>query len=500
MPQAIPINTPTLIQEPGLQPIFVYHSWPTILAEKKQLDEFCWVDLAHVVMLVEHGTIPRDAGKDLIRVIQQIRIGGEAELELDPSKEGVFYQIEARLACELGEYVAGFMHTARSRIDQRATIGRLFYREPLLETMRAVERLQQVLITCARKHATTVFPYHTHMQQSQPGTYGHYLMAQATKFQQDFDRCQSAYQRLNLSPLGTVGRNGTSLRINRQRTAELLAFDGCVENSLMGKDADWAADVMAALSFIMSHLNMVACDLQLWSSNEFAFCQLPDGFCERSSLFPQKRNPVTLETIKLAAGSSVAWLTGALATARGLGTGDHSLYGIPADMQQAIATTTKMLELAGLAILSVRLNETRIGEVLADSWSTTTRLGETLISQNKLSVRQGYAVVADLVSTCRNKGIRRSEVTPEMVTQSAQCMLGRPLSITQDDLRQSLDPYRFVANCISEGSVGPVQVEKLIQDGDKTRASHSAWLRQREDRIADAQRQLDKAALAILSK
>ena len=480
-------------------PFQIYHSWPSQKQECKQFADFCWIDLAHVVMLVEQGTVSLSVGQKLLPALQDIRDNGYSRLPIDPYKESLLYQVEGALGAKLGDHVAGALHTARSRIDQRATVSRMYYRNLLLDVMEHIIRFQDALITAAKNNTGKILPYHTHMQQAQPGDFGHYLISFAAKLQEDFERCQDAYHRVNRNPLGTVGRSGTGLNINRDRTSELLAFDSPVQHSLLGKDADFAADIISALSFVMYHLNDFATDLHLWSSNEFGFVQLPDSFCGTSSIFPQKRNPVTLETIKLAAGPSVAWLTSALATFRGAGTGDHRVHGVPSHLDQALDTTADMLTLAGLIASAVEVNDDRVSEVLADSWSTTSNLADSLMQNHGLSIRQSHGVVAQLVRMCRESDIGRAEITPNLLNEASLLCQGREVNMSYEELHLALDPEAFVSTRVSAGSVGPAEVQNLIECSEDMVFENIGWVDRRRGQFTEAKCKLDGAIQGILS-
>ncbi|OAA60637.1 Argininosuccinate lyase [Cordyceps fumosorosea ARSEF 2679] len=479
-------------------PFQVYHSWPSQKSECKQFDDFCWIDLAHVVMLVEQKTVDRAVGQKLLPALQEIRAQGYNRLPIDPFKESLLYQVESALGQKLGDHVAGALHTARSRIDQRATVSRMYYRRMLLQVMDHICQFQERIVEAAQEHASQIIPYHTHMQQAQPGNFAHYLLSFAAKLQEDFERCQEAYARVNRSPLGTVGRSGTGLRIDRERTARLLGFDGCVRHSLLGKDADFAGDVLAALSFVMCHLNDFATDLHLWSSNEFGFVRLPDAFCGTSSVFPQKRNPVTLEAIKLAAGPSVAWLTSALATFRGAGTGDHRARGVPAHLDHALETTADMLALAGLVAAAVRVDEERVAEVLAASWSTTSNLADFLMQHRGLSIRQAHGVVARLVRACREEGLERVQVTPAMLEEASLVSLGEPVQVSEEELHEALDPESFVKTRTSAGSVGPAEVEGLTELAQDMLSDNRRWVMECRSKHLRAETMLTEAISAVL--
>lgn len=475
-----------------------YYLWPAQKQEFKQFLDFCWIDLAHVVMLVEEGTLAESTGRKLLPVLQTIRDQGCSNLPIDPDKESLLFQVESALAKKLGDDIAGSLHTARSRIDQRATAGRMYYRIALLSVMDRLHDLQEDLLSAAMKYSSQIIPYYTHMQQAQPGNFGHYLLAFVSKFQEDLERCRGAFRQVNRNPLGTVGRSGTGIQINRKRTTELLGFDEQVYNSLLGRDADYSADIVAALSFVMYHLNDLATDLHIWSTNEFGFIQLPETYCATSSIFPHKRNPVTLETIKCAAGPSVTWLTSTLATFRGEGTGDHKVHGAPSFLDQAAETTTNMLILAGKIVGAVEVKQERINQVLAESWSTTNNLADNLMQNHHLSIRQAHQVVARVVKTCRDSGIPRSGLTPGLLQTASRDVLGKEISMTPDELRMTLDPEEFVKTRISAGGVGPLEVQKMITAGEKTLSENRKWARQKREQFSVAQLALDEAVARIL--
>ena len=48
---------------------------------------------------------------------------------------------------------------------------------------------------------------------------------------------------------------------------------------------------MSACAILATHLSRLAEDLVLWSSEEFAFVRLSEGYATGSSIMPQKRNP-----------------------------------------------------------------------------------------------------------------------------------------------------------------------------------------------------------------
>ncbi|MEI9973237.1 MAG: lyase family protein [Ignavibacteriota bacterium] len=58
---------------------------------------------------------------------------------------------------------------------------------------------------------------------------------------------------------------------------------------------DYLLESVSATSVLLAGLGRFVQDQLLWSSAEFNYLRLGDGFVQSSSIMPQKRNPVALE-------------------------------------------------------------------------------------------------------------------------------------------------------------------------------------------------------------
>lgn len=475
-----------------------FYQLPGLQRERRQFDEFSRIDLAHAVMLVEQGIITPAVGQQILPVLLEIRERGFDKLDIDPGRGSLLFQIEAFLASRVGEDVAGALHTARSRIDQSATAKRLYKRDGLLRVMGRILDLTDVLIGVATHHGATIMPSYTHMQQAQPGSFGHYVLSFVSRLEMDFDRCAEVLGRVNLSPLGAVGLSGTSWPINRERTAALLGFDGLVYNSKLAREAYYAAEIAACLSFIMSDLNDLATDLHVWSSNEFALVELDDSYCSTSSIFPQKKNPVTLETIKGAAGPAVTWFTAALATFRGEGTGDQQIRSVGL-LDAAFDTVANMLELSAGIMSTLKVHEQRMSSLLDASWSTSSNLADVLVQRHGVSFRQAHHVVGRIVRISMAEGIERRDVSPEIVNRAALETIGKELKISDGDLRLALDPREFVRSRVSAGGPGPQEIARMTAAAVAAQTRQRAVIAGRLQQIADAELLLEQAVRHVLA-
>ena len=168
--------------------------------------------LAHVAMLGEAGILPGEDVANLTDGLRRILAEAEAdEFGFVDGDEDVHSAVERRLVELIGE-VGGKLHTGRSRNDQVALDLRLYLRRA------SSARAEQIGAPCPdawpiwrNSNADVVVPVFTHLQQAQPISFGHHLLAHAWSLLRDRDRILGCMARLDVSPLGAGAAGGSSL-------------------------------------------------------------------------------------------------------------------------------------------------------------------------------------------------------------------------------------------------------------------------------------------------
>ena len=255
--------------------------------------------IAHATMLGKVGILSAQEVQDIVAGLEGIRediVAGRFEWSV--SLEDVHMNIESELTRRIG-MTGKKLHTGRSRNDQVATDIRLYVRDEIDSICATLHRLQLALLDIAEREADTIMPGFTHLQTAQPITFGHHMMAWFEMLERDHGRLRDCRARLNYSPLGAAALAGTSYPIEREYTAQLLGFTAATRNSLDSvSDRDFAIELAAAASLIMTHLSRFSEELVLWTSSQFDFVDLPDRFCTGSSIMPQKKNPDVPELVR----------------------------------------------------------------------------------------------------------------------------------------------------------------------------------------------------------
>jgi argininosuccinate lyase len=276
--------------------------------------------IAHATMLAEVGILTQAGSRhDHHRPKDRARRNRDKQtFTFSRSLEDIHMNVESRLKEMIGD-AAGRLHTARSRNDQVATDFRLYVRDAIDTLLAQVKTLQLALVKRAEEEVATIMPGFTHLQNAQPVTFGHHLLAYVEMLGRDYGRFEDARKRLNESPLGSAALAGTPYPIDRDMTARALGFDRPTANSLDAvSDRDFILETLGAASLCAMHLSRFAEELVIWSSSQFGFVKLSDKFTTGSSIMPQKRNPDAAELIRAKVGRIMGALTSLLIVMKGL--------------------------------------------------------------------------------------------------------------------------------------------------------------------------------------
>ena len=457
------------------------------------------VNLAHTVMLSEVGVITRDEARQILGAVRAWQRAGRAAFQVDPGRGDILPNTELHVLDALGDYVGGKMHTGRSRGDFYVALSRLKYRPRVLALLQAALAFRQALLDIAAEHVTTLMPGHSHLQHAQPVTLAHHLLGFVHMLERDYDRLQAAWERLNVSPMGLGILSTSPYPLDRPRTARLLGFEGLIRNGRDLIDRDYAAELAADAAILMMHVNKLATDLYLWSTQEFGVVRVPDEDAMTSSIMPQKANPVILEQILAEAGKVQGDLAGVLATLKG--TSAHNVEAANADGPaiRALESTTWTLAVFGPCLRRLEFDRELLARRAGEHWAQATDLADALVREAGLSFRQAHHVVGRLVGNCLSEGIPPAGVTPAMFEQAAEQTLGRKVGLTPDALKAALDPWHAVELRTMLGGPAPGAVRPLLDEALRQLETDAAGLAATEARLAETDRELEQAVEAILA-
>jgi len=407
------------------------------------------VDRAHVVMLTEQDIIDDSDASPILEALDDIEDAGHGSL---PDGEDVHEAIETAVIERVGPE-GGRMHTARSRNDEVATCIRYRLRADLLESIQTILDARDQLLAVASDHTDTVMPGYTHLQPAQPTTVAHWLCSYESALARDSGRLLDAYDRVNQSPLGGAAFAGTPFDIDRERTAELLGFDGLVENAMDGASArDFLVETTAAIAGLGMTLSGLAEDMVIFASK--GYVELAVEYSSTSSIMPQKKNPDTLELVRGRTGDATAGLNGLLTTLKGLPRAyNRDLQRAGRHAWDSIDSVTEATGVAVGAVATADWPAATLETAAADGFATATGVAD-LLARSGVPFRTAHEVVA-------HAGELADDPDFDVLDDAAQEVLEEPLAtyVDREEIEQALDPAESVAMRDSRGGPAPDAVE-----------------------------------------
>ncbi|MGB0907641.1 MAG: argininosuccinate lyase [Maricaulaceae bacterium] len=411
---------------------------------------------AHAAMLAAQGIITAadhkaiDAG--LTEILAEIENG---TFPFSRELEDIHLNVESRLKDKIGE-AAGRLHTGRSRNDQVATDFRLWVRDHLDQFDVQLATLQTALLDQAAINTDTIMPGFTHLQNAQPVTFGHHMLAYLEMFTRDRSRFADARARMNESPLGAAALAGTPYPINRDMTAEALGFERPMANSLDAVSArDFALEALSAASICATHLSRLAEEIVIWTSAQFQFVKLTDAFTTGSSIMPQKRNPDAAELVRAKVGRIMGALTTLMIVMKGLP------LAYSKDMQEDKepvfdAFEALSLGLAAMAgmVADMTPNKDRLAEAAGAAYSTATDLADWLVRELDMPFRNAHHVTGTIVALAESQG-KTLDALSLTDMQSVEPRI-------TDNVYSVLSPLASASSRTSYGGTAPSEVAKQV--------------------------------------
>lgn len=412
--------------------------------------------IAHATMLAHQGIISAEDKDKIVHgldtILSEIESGA---FEFSRRLEDIHMNIEARLAALIGS-AAGRLHTARSRNDQVALDFRLWVKEELQKSERALTALIGAFLERAEEHAETVMPGFTHLQTAQPVTFGHHCMAYVEMFGRDRSRVRHAIEHMDESPIGAAALAGTGFPIDRHMTAKALGFREPTRNSIdTVSDRDFALEFLSIASIAATHLSRLAEEIVIWSTPQFGFIRLSDAFSTGSSIMPQKKNPDAAELVRAKTGringSLIALLTVMkglpLAYSKDMQEDKEQVFDAAESLELAIAAMTGMVR-----DMTVRAD--RMKAAAGSGYSTATDLADWLVREAGLPFRDAHHVTGRAVALAEQKGCDLADLS------LADLQAINP-AIT-DKVFDVLTVEASVASRTSFGGTAPAEVRRQI--------------------------------------
>lgn len=409
--------------------------------------------IAHAKMLAAHGIISKEDQEKITKGLLSIKKEiDEGTFPFSVELEDIHMNIEKRLTEEIGDAGAR-LHTARSRNDQCALDLHMYMKRNIARLSEKLIAVLEALLAASKKYQDVILPGYTHMQRAQPVLFAHHMLAYFAMLERDFKRLEDCYDMCDMSPIGACALAGTTYPTHPEEEANDLHFASVYGNSLDAvSDRDYLLQFLSFASICAMHLSRLSEEFIYWSTSEFQFIELDDGYSTGSSIMPQKKNPDMCELIRGKTGRVYGHLIGLLTVMKGLPLAyDKDMQEDKEGVFDALDTLYFALDIYAGMISTMTVNGDHTRQVLESDFSNATDMADYLAKKG-LPFRQAHTVVGSAVHYC----IEHHKVLLDLSMEEFRSM--SPLF--EEDIKEALSIENCVKNRESYGGTGPKSVER----------------------------------------
>ena len=381
--------------------------------DKRLIEEDIAVTSAHVKALTKLKIISKKEAltiqKGLISILNDHKKG---KLKFSKKNEDIHMNVESFLYEKIGE-VANKIHTGRSRNDQVATDTRLWTIKASKNLKNEIKKLMRSILDQAQKNEKTIIPGFTHLQVAQPISLAHHLIAYLEMFKRDLDYFDFCIEKTDENVLGSAALAGSNYNLDLNLLNKNLNFTKSKNNSMDGvSDRDFCMYFLHASSLTATHLSKLSSELIIWSSNFMKLFNISNQYSTGSSIMPQKRNPDSLELIRAKTNSirikslefSNIISNLPLTYFKDFQEDKRIIF----DCYDELLSCLKVMQ----DVIKKSNFEQSVGRDINNNYyATATDLADYLVIEKKITFRDSYKIIADIVSYAQQHNKNLSEIT-----------------------------------------------------------------------------------------
>jgi argininosuccinate lyase len=297
----------------------------------------------------------------------------------------------------------------------------------------------------------------------------HHLLAHAWPLVRDVQRLRDWDARVaGDSPYGAGALAGSSLDLDPQAVARELGFTESSANSIDGTAArDFVAEFAFVLAMTGVDLSRLAEEVVIWTTAEFGFARLDDGYSTGSSIMPQKKNPDIAELTRGKSGRLIGNLTGLLATLKGLPLAyNRDLQEDKEPVFDSVDTLRAVLPAMTGMVATLTFDTARLADLAPRGFSLATDVAEWLVREG-VPFREAHEIAGAAVLRCEELGCDLPDLDDGQLAEISP-------SLTPA-VREVLTVEGSVASRNGRGGTAPERVrEQLAELGSRSKAARGA--------------------------
>lgn len=458
-------------------------------AKERQSKQPWWTltDMVWVVCLYEAGVLTQEQAARLLTALDQLResnSGVSGEERLAPLLDG-----DMDLAS-----VVNYGRTLQEPMS------RLKLRTKLLDLFDDTLQLQDSLFALAEANTETVMVGYTHLNQGQPITFGHHLLAVIDGVFRGVELLELAYRHTNLNSGGCGSCSGTTWPVDRERMAFLLGLDGVVEPTYDCEAAqDHSMTALYALTNISILLSQAAMNFNIWAMDEIDMLRVDPSWAGVSSFMPQKCDTGSnFERTRVKAADVMGDMVRCMIQLKGEPFADmQAMFQLPDRVLQGMAHYRECLAWFRHMVDHLLPQKERMKAIARAGYSCATELATHLVQEGGYGGRLAHSIVATMIRQARANGLRSYECTGAMLDEAAAFLKVRQPGLDTATVVRCLDPEEFLKTHTNLGGAAPVETRRLLALRRETLAATKERQQARRDRAEGGLAELERVAAGI---
>ena len=192
----------------------------------------------------------------------------------------------------------------------------------------------------------------------------------------------------------------------------------------------------------------------LWTTEEFGFARLDDGYATGSSMLPQKKNPDIAELARGKSGRLIGNLTGLLATLKGLPLAyNRDLQEDKEPVFDAADTLELLLPAVSGMIATLKFNTERMESLAPQGFALATDIAEWLVRQG-VPFREAHELSGAAVKQAESRDVELWDLTDEEYAAISAHLT--------PEVRTVLSTEGSLNSRNSQGGTAPAAVERQL--------------------------------------
>ncbi|PIU39710.1 MAG: argininosuccinate lyase [Candidatus Omnitrophica bacterium CG07_land_8_20_14_0_80_50_8] len=424
--------------------------------DRKLLPYDLKIDAVHVRALRRCKVLSAVEEKKLLSAIAALcKSYQNGSLRLKEDSEDVHTAVWTKLEQWVGP-LADKLHTGRSRNDLVSQSTRLYCKDHAEQILVLAAQFQKAVIQKADAYQGVLIPGMTHLQNAQVLSLGHIFLAYAEMIERSKSTLEAAKVFMDVCVLGSGALAGVTFGLDQKRMARELGLSRVTNNSYdVSGDRDFLLNFLSCLAFFGTQISRIAEDLMIGQLKGFSLVELDQAYCTGSSMMPQKKNADFLELARGAEGVFAGNLIGMMTTLKGLPTSyNRDLQWDKKYIFDSVETCETLLQIFTGIFKTLKINEKRAKELLADESLYATDLADTLVGSG-VSFKAAHHQAGQIVSLSEATGIAISKIGLDLLKKIAPRIEGGVYRLF--DARHSVRMKK------TRGSTHPDEVKKQIK-------------------------------------